>query len=64
MALKFDGDDYDIYRSMTINYSKLERWNDAIEYGNKALQLVKGTAEDKAELYFSLQPHTINWQHQ
>ena len=52
MALTFDGDDYDIYRSMTINYSKLERWNDAIEYGNKALQLVKGTAEDKAELYF------------
>lgn len=52
MALKYDGDDYDIYRLMTINYSKLERWNDAIEYGNKALELVKGTAEDKAELYF------------
>jgi tetratricopeptide (TPR) repeat protein len=51
-ALKYDGDDYDIYRLMTINYSKLERWNDAIEYGNKALELVKGTAEDKAELYF------------
>lgn len=52
MALKYDSDDYDIYRLMTINYSKLERWNDAIEYGNKALELVKGTAEDKAELYF------------
>ena len=52
MALKYDGDDYNIYRSMTINYSKLERWNDAIEYGNKALELVKGTADDKAEIYF------------
>lgn len=52
LALKYDGDDYDIFRLMTINYSKLERWNDAIEYGNKALELVKGTAEDKAEIYF------------
>ncbi len=51
-ALKYDGDDYEIYRLMTINYSKLERWNDAITYGNKALELVKGTAEEKAEIYF------------
>ncbi len=51
-ALKYDGDNYDIYRLMTINYSKLERWNDAINYGNKALELVKGTAEEKAEIYF------------
>ena len=52
MALNFDGDDYDIYRSMIINYSKLERWNKAIEYGNLALLYFKGIPEDKAELYF------------
>lgn len=52
LALKYDENDYDIYRLMTINYIKLERWNDAIEYGKKALELVTGTSEDKAELYF------------
>ncbi|MDI3525970.1 MAG: hypothetical protein PWR03_153 [Tenuifilum sp.] len=52
MALKYDGNDYDIYRLMTINYHKLGRWNDAIEYGNKALEVIKGTAEDKAEIYY------------
>ncbi|HPD94349.1 MAG: tetratricopeptide repeat protein [Bacteroidales bacterium] len=53
-AIKYDEYDTDIYRLMAINYNRLERWEEGITAASKALELSKGTADQKAELYFLL----------
>ena len=50
-VLKYDDTDSDIYRSLTINYSNMEMWNEAIPSALKAIELKTGTADEKAELY-------------
>ncbi|BDX37222.1 hypothetical protein CYCD_05770 [Tenuifilaceae bacterium CYCD] len=50
-VLKYDNADPDIYRSLTINYSNMEMWNEAITSALKAIELKTGLADEKAELY-------------
>lgn len=53
-VLKYDGNDSEVYRLLTINYNRVEKWNDGIASALKAIDLKTGTADEKAELYFLL----------
>jgi len=61
-VLKYDDTDPEIYRSLTINYSNIENWNEAINSALKAIELKGGVPSDNAELYSLLATayHKIN----
>lgn len=53
-TMKYDSTDASVYQVLAVNYNRVEKWNDAVEAANKAIELSKGAAEDKAPIYWEL----------